>query len=180
MTQIIRQTNKLKYHTDLKGLVQPFKTEFASLNWLLTNQDYMVLDYKENGVVDQLNFDSDRITFRGQELLEIIVNHEVQFIWGVFCGFKCSIPNLSKEHLPYADCNETIWTDPDKFFMSQSEIEIICFDSSLTIVRFRDKRLEDKFTQYFDEAMKLEKETPANSTLPKAGRTWWQKLSGFK
>jgi len=157
MTQIIRQTNKLKYHTDLREIIKPFRTEFASYNWLLTNQEYILLDFDKKNVVDKLDHDVDRIIFSGPELLEIVDNREIQFVWGVFCGFKNNIPDLDSKELPVADCNPQIWTDPDKFFLAQSEIEIICFDSSSTIIRFRDPSLEDKFAKYFSEATVLTK-----------------------
>ncbi len=157
MTRIIRESNKLQYHTDLKEIIKPFKTEFASYNWLLTNQDYILLDYNKKGVVDKLDFNVDRISFQGLELLEIIENREIQFVWGVFCGFKNSIPSLDNSELPYADCNPEIWNKPESFFLPQSEIEIICFDGTSTIVRFRDKKIEDKFAFHFEEAIVLSK-----------------------
>lgn len=57
----------------------------------------MVLDHQTKGVVDQLDFGVDYLVFEGNELLEIIENREVQFIWGVFCAFENDIPKLDKK-----------------------------------------------------------------------------------
>jgi len=157
MTQILRKTNKLKFHTDLKELIKPFKVEFPTFKWMLTNQDYIVLDYETKGLVNQLDFGIDRIIFEGDELLEIIESREVQFIWGVFCAFENNVPKLDKDQLPFADCNSKIWSEPEKFFLQESKIEIICFDGTSTLIRFRDKDLENKFVSYFNEAITLEK-----------------------
>jgi hypothetical protein len=154
MTQIIEQTTKLKFHTDLKELVKPFRDEFLSCNWLLTNQEYILLDYENKGVVDKLDHGVS-IEFTGKELLEIIDTRSIQFVWGVFCGVKGSIPQLQKENLPFADCNSKVWTHPEQFLLSESEIEIICFDGTSTIVKFRNKNTEIKFKAYFDEAKTL-------------------------
>lgn len=157
MTQIIRNTRKLLYHTNLRELIKPIRDEFSSYNWLLTNHDYILFDYKTKGLVDKLNYNTDRIEFSGQELLEIIDTREIQFIWGVFCGVSNQIPTIGKKDLPFADCNPKVWAEPETFFLEESNIEIICFDGTATIIRFRDENKEKKFLTYFDEAEKLEK-----------------------
>jgi hypothetical protein len=43
------------------------------------------------------------------------------------------------------------------FQIINSEIEIIAFDSSYTIVKFKNKLLSDKFKMFFEEAIELEK-----------------------
>jgi hypothetical protein len=43
-------------------------------------------------------------------------------------------------------------------------LEIVCFDSGYTIVKFRDEKLSDKFKAYFDEAIELEKFSSSFST----------------
>ncbi len=85
-------------------------------------------------------------------------NSASEAIWGVFCGIKGNFPILKKDELPYADCNKGIWTKPDQFFLQQSEIEIICFDGSYTILKFRDKQLEDRFKEKFTDAQILIKD----------------------
>ena len=157
MTLILSDTKQLKFHTDMGEIIEPFKEELKSLNWILTNQEYTLLDYKDKGFVDKLDHKSEIIHFEGQELLEVLENREIQFIWGVFCGTKKRIEKLDQDQIPYADMNSEIWTQPDKFLLPESEIEIICFDSSYTIIKFKDQELEKRWRIKFTNAKKLKK-----------------------
>jgi hypothetical protein len=40
--------------------------------------------------------------------------------------------------------------------INTSEMEIIAWDSSYTIVKFAEKKMSDKFKEYFDEAIDVE------------------------
>ena len=51
--------------------------------------------------------------------------------------------------------NSEIWTKPDHFLLPDSEIEIICFDSSYTIIKFKDSELEKRWKMKFTDAKKL-------------------------
>lgn len=70
-------------------------------------------------------------------------------MWGVFCGIAGNIPTVPLEEVPYADGNRQIWTEPEKFQLEGSEIEIIAFDSSFTLVKFRDESLVRQFLEAF-------------------------------
>jgi hypothetical protein len=64
--------------------------------------------------------------------------------------------DVDEEHLPYAESNDIIWKN-ENIQHPNAQIEIVCFDSGYTIVKFRDEHLSNKFKAYFDEAMELEK-----------------------
>ena len=152
MAYIIEDTDNLDYHTDLKTLLKPLRPFVPKYKWLLTNQEYIVLDYKKKGNIYKLNFTDAKIEFSGEEFMSIFLERDIQFIWGVFSAFKNEIPNLSTSNLPFADGNSDIWEKPDEFLTTESEIEIICFDSSATIVKFKDKEIERLFLDHFPEA----------------------------
>ena len=155
MTLILDTTEQLKFHTDMGEIIKPIKEELKSLNWILTNQEYTLLDYKDKGVLGKLDHESEIIHFEGQELLDILESREIQFIWGVFCGTKKRIEELDQDKIPFADMNSEIWTKPDHFLLPDSEIEIICFDSSYTIIKFKDSELEKRWKMKFTDAKKL-------------------------
>ncbi|UAB75599.1 MULTISPECIES: hypothetical protein [Flavobacteriaceae] len=157
MTLILENTNQVESHTNLYEIIEPFEKEFSELNWLLTNQDYQIFDYEDKGEIEKLDFESDKITFSGTELLKIIKNRKIDFIWCVFCGFKNDIPNLKKSELPYADLNSDIWNKPNEFLNKQSEIEIISFDGTATIFKTKNKEIENKFRKKFTDAIELKK-----------------------
>lgn len=157
MTLILDDTNQLEFHTDMGEIIKPIKEELKSLNWILTNQEYTILDYDMNGLVDKLDHEAEIIHFDGQELLDILETRQIQFIWGVFCGTKKKIEKLDPEKVPYADMNSDIWTKPNEFLLPESEIEIICFDSSCTLIKFKDVELEKRWKTKFTDAKKLKK-----------------------
>ena len=157
MTLILENTKQVEFHTDLYEIIKPFEKEFSELNWLLTNQDYRILDYDEKGGIEKLNHESDKIIFDGKALLEIIKNRRIDFFWCVFCGFKNDIPKLKKSELPYADLNSDIWKKPNEFLNKKSEIEIISFDGTATIFKTKNKEIENKFREKFTDAIELKK-----------------------
>lgn len=58
------------------------------------------------------------------------------------------------DHLPYADLNKLVWKKGN-FQHPDAKVELICFDSSSTIVKFKDESLSRKFHKYFEEALEL-------------------------
>ena len=158
MTYILENTDQIEFYTNLYEIIEPFEIEFSEMNWLLTDQYYMIFDYEQKGAVNKLDHESDKITFQGLELLEIIKNRQIQFIWAVFCGFKSDIPSLTDSELPYADLNSDIWKKPDRFLLKQSEIEIISFDGTSIIFKTKDKSIEKRFLEKFTDAKKLERD----------------------
>lgn len=153
MTLILGDTEQLEFHTDMSEIMVPIKEEIKSLNWILTDQEFTLLDYNDKGIVEKLDYETDIIRFDGRELVEILENRKIQFTWGVFCGTKRRIEKL--EQIPYAEMNSGIWTNPNKFLLPDSEIEIICFDSSCTIIKFKDTELEARWRTKFTDARKL-------------------------
>lgn len=155
MALILKNTKQVEFHTELYEIIEPFEKEFSELNWLLTNQDYRIIDYDQKGGIEQLNFEASRLTFNGMELLEIIKNRKIDFTWCVFCGFKNDIPKLKKSEFPYADLNSDIWDKPNKFLNKQSEIEIISFDGTATVFKTKNIEIENKFRKKFTDAIEL-------------------------
>lgn len=156
MTIKIEETDQVEFHTDLSVIVNPFKEEFKNLNWLLTDLQFMILDSDKLGLVERLNHHDKSITINGEELFEIIRTRKIQFIWGVLSGFVDRIPNLVDNELPYADQNTELWTNPEAFQTESTQIEIVCWDSSLTIIKFRDNTIAQNFMREFKDSTRLE------------------------
>lgn len=152
MTLILENTDQIEYHTNLHEIVEPFSDEFTKLNWLLTDIEFQLLDSEQKGEIDLLSNDSESIIISGVELYNLILNRNIQFIWGVFCGFNGVIPHLKNTELPFADMNSDIWTKPEEFLIQECEIEIICFDGSATIFKSKNEMIEIKFKNYFSDA----------------------------
>lgn len=56
------------------------------------------------------------------------------------------------------------------------KVKDVSFDEMTFIIGKWDSRIEELFNQY---RQRLEIKTARNSTLPKTGRTWWQKLFAY-
>ena len=82
---------------------------------------------------------------------------DTQIIWGAFSAKDRNLNfEVREEKLPYAEGVSEIWKNGN-LQVEESEIEIIAWDSGYTIVKFTDEKLSNKFSQYFDEAIELEK-----------------------
>lgn len=157
MMIILENTNQLEFQTDLSKLIIPFREKFRSLNWLLTDLDFIILDADKYGSVEKLNLEEKAINFNGIELCDLVEKRKIQFVFGVLTGFNTEIPHFAEESLPTADQNQEVWTEPKKFQIPSAEIEIICWDSSTTILKFKDNLLGQKFMQEFPDSKEYKK-----------------------
>ncbi|MGI4863302.1 MAG: hypothetical protein ACRYFZ_05215 [Janthinobacterium lividum] len=87
----------------------------------------------------------------GKELYETFAGQDIQVVWGVFCGVAGDIPTMPFGKVPYADGNPRIWTEPNTFQLAGSKIEIVAFDSTFTLVKFRDENLGYEFLSVFPD-----------------------------
>lgn len=149
MNWILRNTKKINFHTNLSQTLKPILEYVENYNWFLCDLDF---------IADKslpINFDEDSFKLNSEEFLKI-VNSETQIIWGVISAVPKNIEiEIDKNNLPFVEGNEMIWKN-DNFQVKNSEIEIIAFDSSFTIVKFKNQTISEKFKTYFEEAIILE------------------------
>ncbi|MBE8725711.1 hypothetical protein [Flavobacterium hungaricum] len=148
MNWVIKNSEKLRCHTDLKEILFPIITNIESYNWLLCDLEF--ISNKELPI----NHDEDYFILSNKEFKELL-DSETQLIWGVVIGFQFDKEIIiDQNELPFADGNDLAWMN-DHFQAANSLIEIIAFDSSCTIVKFKDQKLSDNFKNYFEEAFFL-------------------------
>lgn len=94
----------------------------------------------------------------GAALSAIVDAHDVQFIWGVLSGFSPGVtPDLtSLDPYPFADGNEALWRPDLQIQHPLADVEIVCWDSSATILLSRDDDITRRFRLYFPEAVDLD------------------------
>ena len=150
MDWIIRNTKKIEFHTNLREILKPIFEDLENYNWFLCDLDF---------VTDKslpINFDEDYFKLTSEEFQKIINSH-TQIIWGVISAVpKNMVIEIDENNLPFVEGNELVWKN-NNLQIKNSEIEIIAFDSSYTIVKFKKQTLSKKFKAYFDEAIELEK-----------------------
>lgn len=150
MNWIIQHTEKLEFHTNLKELLKPILTDIKDFNWIISDFDFI----SDKSL--PINYEHDFFVLSSDEFEEIL-NSEMQLIWGVVSGFpKDQDIILDENDLPYAEGNDLIWEN-ENFQLQNSIIEIIAFDSSYSIIKFKDEKLSNQFKAYFDEAIELDK-----------------------
>ncbi|MDR6919448.1 hypothetical protein [Chryseobacterium sp. 2987] len=131
MNWIIRSIKKVKFHTNLQEILKPVWKNITAYNWILTDLDFM-----PDGTIP-INFDHDFfILNHGQ--FERIYNSNTQIIWGIIAA----VPSATEPDSMYI--SQLSAEDPDvwksnHFSIQESVLEIIAFDSSYTIVKFKDK-----------------------------------------
>jgi hypothetical protein len=152
MDWIIRHSKKMPYHTYLNVILEPFNEQIDNYNWILTELEY-------NSTIEGLPVDMDTDYFiLSPADFKILLERNVQIWWGVISAVPISYEiTLDTDNLPYAEGNDRIWRNGNLQY-SNAEIEIICFDSSYTIVKFTKEYLSSRFKNFFgEETVLLEK-----------------------
>lgn len=150
MNWIIKNTSKIDFHTNLNEILKPISTDLDNYNWFLCDLDFM------SDSPLPINFDKDYFILKNEDFQKI-TDSRTQIIWGVISAVPKNINiEINENNLPFVEGNELVWQNGN-LQVNNSEIEIIAFDSSCTIVKFTNQTLSEKFKKYFDEAIELEK-----------------------
>ena len=152
MNWIIRNTSKLKFHTNISILLKPIEKEIEDLKWLISDLEINTSE------MEKLPINHEKNWFLISSIeMKTICETDTQIVWGVFSGIDKDLEfDTENIEVPYAEGNDRIWENGN-LQVEKSKVEIIAWDSSYTIVKFTEKELSDKFKEYFDEAIELEK-----------------------
>lgn len=142
-----------EYYTFLEGIFSSINGEQNNYNWLLTD----VFANPSNQIITDL-LSKDFCWISGEKLTEIIATENFQWIWGVLSGFEKSIDRdqVLKYPLPLADGYEGFWNNPVSLQHPLATIEIVAFDSSLTLIMSKNQELIDNFRESFPLSENLE------------------------
>jgi len=150
MNWIIKNTSKIDFHTNLKEILKPISTDLDNYNWFLCDLDFIT----EKTL--PINLDENYFILNNKDFQKN-VNSQTQIIWGVISAVPKNINiEINENDLPFVEGNDLVWENGN-LQVNKSEIEIIAFDSAYTIVKFNSQTLSEKFENYFDEAIELEK-----------------------
>jgi hypothetical protein len=144
----------MPYHTDLRRVFAALGGRQREFNWLLT-------DLELNVYPPSLPYTTAQTPARwvsGETLSTIVAEHDVQVIWGVLSGFRPGAqPDLVLvDRYPFADGNEALWQPRVQIQHPLAEVEIVCWDSTATILLSLDDDLTRRFRAYFPEAVDLD------------------------
>ena len=142
-----------KYYTHLKKVFDAIDNKQKEYNWLITDCEC----YPNNQKIKEL-LNKEYCWLSGEELTEMVNQEDFQWIWAVLSGFDKSIElsDILKYDLPYADEYTGFWNKPLTLQHPLSKIEIVPFDSSLTLILSEDKEIVSSFMRCFPYSENLE------------------------
>ena len=151
MDWILYRGRTFQFHTHLNEVLEPLREDIKDFKWFVSDIDYMA-----DSSNIPINFDKVYFILNKYEFEELL-SHDIQFIWGSVLGFTSNSEiSFNSEMLPYVEGNDNIWKC-DNIQIAGAVIEIDCFDSSGTIVKFSDENLSRKFHDYYPEFIPLDK-----------------------
>ena len=140
------------YYTNLQKVFDAIGNKQVEYNWLITDCEC----YSESPKIESL-LSQEYCFLSGNELSDIVRNNDFQWIWAVLSGFKKDIPlsEIIKYPLPYANEYEGFWKNPLSIQHPYASIEIVPWDSSLTLFLSEDKSLVDAYMAAFPLSQNL-------------------------
>jgi hypothetical protein len=148
MNWLIQHSKKITGHTYLNEILKP----------IINNYNWIVADVEFNSTLlgtIPINIYEEYFILNATQFNQLL-NPDFQICWGIVLAIPQHIDIVvNKNSFPFAEGNTKLFEDgyiqhPD------AELEIICFDSSYTIVKFKNEVLSNQFHHYFDDAIPLE------------------------
>ena len=131
-----------KYYTYMKKLFEAIGNRQTEFNWLITN----CICYPDNPKTDAM-LSKDYCWISGDELTEIITQEDFQWIWAVLSAFDktVALEDVLKYDLPRAEDYDGFWSRPISMQHPLARVEIVPWDSSMTMLFSDDKNIIDSF-----------------------------------
>ena len=140
-----------KFYTYLKAVFSSIKNTQINYNWLIT--DYVCYPQTDSfsKLFSNIMYYDRYCWLSGEELTAMVEEEDFQWIWAVFSGFDKSVPleKILKYELPYADGYAGFWKNPVTIQHPLADIEIVPWDSSLTLVISKDCNVVSDFRRAF-------------------------------
>lgn len=131
-----------KYYTYLKKLFNAINNKQLEYNRLITD----CTCYPDNPKTDAM-LRKNYCWLTGEELTDLVTQEDFQWIWAVLSGFDKSLElsDVLKHDLPCAEDYEGFWSKPVSMQHPLAKIEIVPWDSSMTMIFSDDKGIIDSF-----------------------------------
>ena len=159
MNWVLEDTTKLRFHTNLEILLVPIAKQLRELKWIASDLDIN----SDRLEVLPIGHDKGLYHLSAKEMDYCRQLHP-QIVWGYFVGiYRNTEWDLEGKKVPHIEGNQSIWSS-DSRQIQGSVIEIICYDSSLTIVKFSSPQLSHHWKSLFIEAVDLDSWSSKNLT----------------
>lgn len=164
METLLEGRCEMSFFTDLRLMFRAIGDRQRDFDWLLTDLECNWLGVRD-GRPEPLPGNGP-YWLGGDELSRLVAEYDMQLIWGVLSGFtRGTAIDLDRlEVVPYADGNSELWVEEPHIQHPHAEIEIVCWDSTSTLLLCRDRSIGESFRQYFPEAVDLAEHNKARRT----------------
>ncbi len=148
-----------KNYTFLKKIFNSINNVQKDFNWLITSHECYPMNEQISNILS-----SKWCWLTGEELTKIIDEEDFQWIWGCLVAFpkEISLEEIFKYDFPSAGKNNNLWNKPLSMQHPLSEIELIAWDSSMTVLICRNDKLIDIFMNNIPLAENLEQYNEKN------------------
>ena len=135
-----------RFYTYLSRVFRAIGNRQTEYNWLITDCQC----YPRTAEIGAL-LGERYCWMSGEELTALVEREDFQWIWAVLSGFPKGIPEeqVRQYPLPYADGHPGFWHNPLSLQHPLAEIEIVPWDSSLTLLLSRKKEIVEDFRAFF-------------------------------
>ena len=142
-----------KYYTYLKKLFDSIDNRQKEYNWLITD----CTCYPKNPQTDAM-LRNDYCWFSGEDLTELVEQEDFQWIWAVLTAFDKSVElsDVLDYDLPFVEDYEGFWSKPISMQHPLAKIEIVPWDSSMTMIFSDDKSIIDSFRESYPQSQDFE------------------------
>ena len=146
MNLILENTDQVSFFTDMELV-------FNALGLSAADYDWYVSDIETNCSASM--FSQDNRWISGQELQELLANSDIQFIWAVFSAVPKGV-HFVVETPPYIYDNPSYWSAEEvRPQLEGALFEIVCWDSSATILIGLPAEAEASFMHKFSDTRPL-------------------------
>lgn len=141
------------YYTDLKKVFDSIGNIQKQYNWLITD----CVCYPLNPLTDVM-LRNEYCWISGEKPTDLVNAEEFHWIWAVLSAFDkdISLHDVLRYDLPYADGYDGFWKLPLTMQHPLAKIEIVPWDSSLTLIFCNNKNIINYFRRAFSESENLE------------------------
>jgi len=163
---ILVNSKEVEYYTFLSPIFKAINNKQREYNWLITEPELNWIPDHFLDYVDQYSSGDrgDRYCLSGNQLTQLVTDHDIQFIWGVLSGFpkdeQIDIHDLSV--VPCIEGNSRFWEPGNSVQHPKAEIEIVCWDSTLTLLISKDQTVIKDFMNFFKDAKDLDQHNLKN------------------
>ena len=135
-----------KFYTHMRTVFQAIENVQKQYNWLITDWEC----YPKNKEIEQL-FEQEYCWLSGEELTDIVVKEDFQWIWGCLCGFQknISLEEVLMHSLPLSENYNGYYQNPVSLQHPLSSVEIVPCDSSWILIISKDKSIIDSYMKKY-------------------------------